>query len=1246
VSTLSLSEVRRSALFSVSTIISLLIASVAAAQTNVVTQHYDIGRTGANTNETILTPANVNASSFGKLFYYVVDGYVYAEPLYMSGITMGSGTPQAGTKHNVVFVATEHDTVYAFDADGNLGANAKPLWRVTLLDSAHGAAAAATTVPPQDTGETDIVPEYGITGTPVIDPASATLYLVGLTKENNVDVARLHALDITTGAEKFGGPVTISASVPGNGKGSVSGSLPFSAQWENQRPGLLLLNGIVYIGFASHNDSGPWHGWVIGYNAATLKQTGAWCSTPNGFGAGIWESGTGLTASVTDPTGHPYGSLFTATGTGTFDATAPPYNNSMDFSVSVFKLDLSSGQPSVVDDFTPFDEASLTNSNMDQGSGGPLVLPAAVSGGKNLIVQVGKTGRVYVLDQSNLGGYHPSNTIDPQQEALVKGQVYGGISYWNGYVYVWAVNDHLKAFPIANGVLSSTPSSVGAQVFGFPGTTTTVSANGTTNGIVWSAETDAFASQGSAVLFAHDAANVANLLYSSAQNATRDTPGGAVKFSTPTIVNGKVYLGGEYQVDVYGLLNGATQAAQPVINPAGQLFHPSIQVTITDPSPNAQIYYTTDGSLPSTASNLYTGPVTVTSSQTIKAIAAGTGYVASTVATETYTLVNQVPTPTFNPEAGDFISSQSVTITTAWAGSTIYYTTDGSMPTTSSAQYTGPISITSTTSVQAMATAANLSNSSVASALYTIVPSASSSIDFTNGFPSGGMTFVGRATLSGSRLRLTDGGTGEGSAAWYPTQVNVQGFSTDFTFQQAPGTSPIADGLTFTIQGVGSSAVGPGGGGLGYGANLPGGTPGIAKSVAVKFDLFSNSGEGNNSTGLYTNGASPSTPATTLGGGVNLQRDDVFAVHISYNGATLSMTIQDTANVAQTFTTSWPVNIPGTVGANTAYVGFTGGTGHYTAVQDILNWTYVSTTTGGPQPAATPVISPTTGTYSSAQTVTITDATSGATIYYTTDGSQPTTSSTQYTGSFTVSSTTTVKAIATAPNFTQSATATSVITIQSGGSTSINFASGFSATGMQFNGHAMLNGTRLQLTDATSTYQAGSAFWSTPVNVQSFTTDFTLQTISPNGITFTIQNAGVSAIGSSSGGLGYGPRTAGGTPIIPQSVAVKFDLYNTAGEGNNSTGLYTNGAQPTVPAITLGGGVNLHSGDVFQVHMSYDGTTLTMTITDTKVPSETFTTSWPINIPATVGGNTAYVGFTAGTGAAYTEQIGTWTYGP
>jgi hypothetical protein len=507
--------------------------------------------------------------------------------------------------------------------------------------------------------------------------------------------------------------------------------------------------------------------------------------------------------------------------------------------------------------------------------------------------------------------------------------------------------------------------------------------------------------------------------------------------------------------------------------------------------------------------------------------------------------------------------------------------------------------------------------------------STTTSINLGSGFSAAGMQFNGHARLNGTRLQLTDNNPTEVGSAFWTTRVNVQSFTTDFTFQL---TNALADGFTFILQNVGPTALGGGGSGLG--------SQGLATSVAVKFDLFSNAGEGNNSTGLYTNGAAPTVPATTIGGGVSLHSGDTLEAHITYDGTTLTLTLTDTVTLAA-FTTSWAVNIPGTVGANTAYAGFGGGTGGSSAIQEILGWSY-STGAGGQTAAATPVITPATGTYTTAQMVSMTDTTAGSTIFYTLDGTTPGAavggSTQQYTAAFQVNATTTVKALATANGFATSAVATSVITIQTG-TTAINFGSGFTAAGMQFNGHTLLNGTRLQLTDGSTTMQQASAYWTTQVNVQSFTTDFNFQLTNPNadGFTFVLQNSALTAIGAVGGGLGYSG--------IPKSVAVKFDLFNNNGEGNNSTGLYVNGSSPTIPATTLGGGVNLHSGDIFHVHMTYDGTTLTMTITDTNVPADTFTISWNINIPGTLGANTAFAGFTGGTGGlTATQEILTWTY--
>ena len=1348
----------------VACVLVLLSALCAMAQTNVVTQHYDISRTGLNANETVLTPANVNMTTnpngFGKLFSYPVDGWVYAQPLYLPGVTMGAGTPQAGTTHGVLFIATEHDSVYAFDADSNAGANANPLWHITLLDAAHGAPVGATTVPNGDVSTGDIVPEIGITGTPVIDPVTNTMYVVGKTKESGTYVQRLHALDVTTGTEKFGGPVVLSGSVPGNGSGSSGGTLNWDPKWQNNRPGLLLLNGIVYLGFGSHGDNGPWHGWILAYNASNLQRTGLWCASPNGSADGIWMSGSGLAADVPDPVGHPFGRMFTSTGNGSHSApvnTTVPliYDNTMNYGDSIIKLDLANGVPTmnssgtvVGDDFTPHDQASLNNGDTDQGSGGVLLLPDAVGGGKRLLTQVGKTGRVYLLDRENLGGYNPSNSKDPGEAASVAG-MWSMPAYWNGNIYYWGNGDTLKAFSISNGVLSSSPASSSAESYGFPGATPTVSANGTTSGIVWSIKSDAYGSQGREVLFAHDATNVSKTLYSSDNDVTRDNPGNAVKFTVPTVINGKVYVGAEFQVSVFGLLNGQQPAATPVITPGSQTFNPSVSVTIADSTPNSQIFYTTDGSTPTTASAKYVGAINVTTTTTINAIATAPNFLQSPVASATYTLVTQAAMPSFTPAPGSYTTAQSVTITSTTPNSQIYYTTNNTAPApgmSGTTLYSAPVPISSTTTLQAIAKAPNLTNSPVAIGTYTIDVGGVTSINFGSGFSAGGIVMNGSAKLNGTRLRLTDGGSTEAATAWYNVQANVQTFTTDFSFQVTPGSNPTADGFTFAIEGNSTSVLGPSGGGLGYGPDTPTGTAaGIANSVAVKFDLYSNAGEGINSTGLYTNGASPTTPFVDLtGSGIDLHSGHVFNVHMVYDGTNLTMTITDaTTNAA--FTHAFPINIPATVGGNSAYVGFTGGTGGLTAIQEIITWTYVSN--GGTQPptltsiavtpanqsaaAGTTVQFKATGTYSdnSAKDITasVTWASSNTTaatintagLATATTAGQSTTisaASGSVSGNTTLTVTAaTLKSIAVTPanppaavgttvpfhatgtysdNSTQDITssvtwasgtpatatinASGVATAIAAGSTmisaasgsvsgnttltvtaatsgGINFGTGFTASGLALNGKATLNGSRLRLTDGGAN-EASSAWWSTLVNAQTFTNDFTFQlssgTSTADGFAFVIQNTAATALGPSGGGLGYGPDnttnpSASPNAPIGKSVAVKFDLYSNAGEGTNSTGLYLNGASPTIPATALGGGVNLHSGDIFKVHMTYDGTTLAMTITDTINAAQTFTTSWTVNIPGAVGGNTAFVGFTGGTGGAVaTQEILTWTYTP
>jgi Legume lectin domain/Chitobiase/beta-hexosaminidase C-terminal domain len=493
---------------------------------------------------------------------------------------------------------------------------------------------------------------------------------------------------------------------------------------------------------------------------------------------------------------------------------------------------------------------------------------------------------------------------------------------------------------------------------------------------------------------------------------------------------------------------------------------------------------------------------------------------------------------------------------------------------------------------------------------------------------------------------LTTGAQLQAGSAFYNTLTNIQTFTTDFTFQL---TNAVADGFTFTIQNNAPTALGGLGGGLGYGADPnpnDGGNAGIGKSVAVKFDIYSNAGEGTDSTGVYLNGATPTVPAVDMtSSGVVLTSGDTMHAHITYDGTNLALTLTDTVT-GKVFTDTLAVNIPSTVGANTAYVGFTGGTGGDTAVQKILTWTFTpgSGTTTTPQ-TPTPTFSVAGGTYASAQSVALTDA--GATIYYTIDGSTPTTGSTVYSTPISVDSgTVTINAIAQISGDSASSEASATYTIQSGSTPTINFASGFpNTTGLQLNGSAKLNSSSLELTNGGG-YEAGSVFWTTPVNIQAFTTNFNFQLTSAvgDGFTFAIQDAGTTALGNSGSGLGYGLDPNGGTSGgIGKRVAVKFDLHYNP----NTVGIFTDGAAPSNPSTSLtSSGISLASGDTIAAQLVYNGTTLTLSLTDT-VTNKTFNQAFTINIPSTVGANTAYVGFTGGTAVSTASQnIKSWTFTP
>ncbi len=653
----------------------------ASAQTSVLTQHYDNGRTGQNTAETALTPTNVNSTLFGKLFALGVDGQVYAQPLYVPGVAIsGQGT------HNVVYIATEHDSVYAFDAD--TGAK---LWKVTLLTNG------GTAVPSSDVVALDINPEIGITGTPVIDPSTKTLYAVAKSLETGNFVQRLHAIDITSGVEKFGGPVVITAAVPGTGSGSTTGTLAFNSQWENQRPGLLLLNGYVYIGFAAHGDNGPWHGWVLSYNAATLAQAGAWCASPNGIGSGLWGSGAGLAADSLSGS-----RLFVATGNGDYPVTGnvvptppPAPSASVDFGDSIVRLSSTGGSITPTDYFTPYNTASLDGADTDLGSGGVLIPPDQTGPYQHILIEVGKQGRIYILNRDAMtsDGSHfcKGCSSDPEIVGTVNGN--GGLwaapAYWNGNVYFVGSGDYLKVYSLSNGMLSASPTSQSASATNYPGSTPVISANGTSNAIVWVVDSSGYSTQKPSVLRAFDATDVANLYYDSSLTSGRDTLGAAIKFAAPVVANGKVYVGTRTEVDVFGLLSDLPQAAPPTFSLPGGSYAVSVVVSLSSTTPNASIYYTTDGTTPTTSSHLYQSSISVIATATINAVAVGTGYLTSPVSTATYIIAAGAAAPELSPSPGTYTTAQSVQLSDTTANATIYYTTDGTTPTHSSRRVHG-----------------------------------------------------------------------------------------------------------------------------------------------------------------------------------------------------------------------------------------------------------------------------------------------------------------------------------------------------------------------------------------------------------------------------------------------------------------------------------------------------------------------------------------------------------------------------
>jgi hypothetical protein len=1256
---------------------------------DVLTFHYDPLLSGNDTNEQDLVPATLNATNFGRLFTKPVDGQIYAEPLYKHNVMIG------GMPHDVAFVVTEHDGVYAFDVPADKDAPpGAVLWSRSFVDPANG----ITSVPSADTSG-NIFPEYGITGTPVIDPATNTMYFVTQTKEvrNNVAhyVDKLHAIDITTGQDRATtASVTIGDSladdvthvtsimVPGMGDGTQGGVVKFNAHRELQRPALTILNGIVYVGWAGYNDQRPYHGWITGYQASDLSLQKVFTPSPNAGGGGIWESGGGF---GTDGT-----FLYLAVGNNFRETGGPPGFDptSGNYAESVLKLDpRATGQTlAVADYFTPFNWQALDNADLDLGSGGTMLLPDSVgsTAHRHLIVETGKTGRLYLIDRDNMGHFN-ANQDNIVQELYLTGQqssgVWGNPAYvqvnaTTGLIYYHGSGDVGRAIQISNATLTYDVNSAitkTMEAFGYPGGQPLLSSNGTANAIMWDLRVD---TSPNAVLHAYNANNLGLELYNSSQTSRRDLPGGGVKFTTPTVTNGRVLVGNASSFSVYGLFATHTTAPAVPANLVGMgISDTQAQLTWTNPTSNTstgiKVERSTDGTT-------FTQIAVVGRNDTSfldTGLSPGTLYyyrirATNQIGDSAYTSTVSAPTRIVTPVL-TVTNVCSCEIDLSWTPSGndhytlerafqmgTYQTIASNLPISqTSYQDTDPTILANPGTYHYRLTAFN--HMPDESAIANLVSAANAQVVIDHSTPADGgfvnhddltanSTPAGRSLFVSGLARLTDAGGSEAGTIFSNTKANITNFTTTFDFRFSEGTVPRADGITFIIQGDSPLALGSLGGGLGYG--------GIHNSVAIKFDLFNNSGdpsEGPPSTGIFTDGRDPiirqpglpaDVPDISIDlrpSGVQLDNQRIKRVTLSYNGTVLHEDLLDTVT-GDHFTHDYTVDISRFVGGDTAYVGFGGGTGGLTAISDIQNWTY----TPGPQVLpATPGAAQVTNVASNAVDIAWTCNSANETgfiIERAPSAGGPfqeiaRTMSPRYHDAGLTSGFYFYRIRAYNAQGASAPSKNALATV-GGNSTFINHSAGFAS-------HADLasntdTGTRPVFVNGITRLvdgglgEGGSVWTQTPgtagkVPISFLDTTFTLRQVpvtgAADGLTFAIQNStnGTHALGGLGGGLGY-------TGITP-SVAIYFDLYN-GGNHNPRTGLLMNGSGTPGDSRSLAGIINLGSGHPLQVHLTYDSGTLSEVLTDTTTGAM-FSTTYTVNIPNIVGGGgQAYVGFTAATG--------------
>ena len=1226
---------------------------LAPANVDVLSYHYDGLLSGNDPFETALTPASVNTTNFGLLFSQPIDGQAYATPLYKANLAIpGNGT------HNVAFVATEHDSVYAFDAD--TGAQ---LWQRSFINPAAG----VTSIPSGDTSG-NIFPEYGITGTPFIDAATSTMYFVTQTKEVVSGTAhyvdRLHAINIATGADRAtnavvtigdtfdGGPDggftdNTSLVVNGTGAGTDGTRVKFNAHWQLQRPALDLVNGVVFIGFAGFNDQNVYHGWIVGYHASDLSLQGFINLSPNARAAGVWQSGGGL---ATDGT-----NLFFATG-NTFSGPKPGFSTAdNNYGETVVKLTPSGSTLAVSDYFTPYNWLALDNGDLDIGSGGTMLLPDAVGSAAHphLMVETGKTGRLYLIDRSNMGHNNP-NTNGPDN--VVQVLELGGPGIWgnpsfvqtgpnSGLIFYHGSQAVLKAVTISNGVLSfnaNNPATSTTLVFGYPGGQPVVSSNGTATPIVWDLQVDS----NTEILRAYNALNLAQELYNSNASSLRDQGGGSVKYIAPTVTNGHVLVGGAASFSVYGVFPSNTAVPAPVTNVAGMGLAggSQIQLTWTNPTSNnatgLKILRSTN---PTTGFNQVALVGRNSTAYTDNGLAPGTQYYYRIVAT------NQVGdgAPSNTAAVSTRIAAPVVAVVNlthaevdlAWTQSGndhylversfnggAFMTLANNIPSTTTSYIDMNVTPPGTYTYRVTAFNSNPNDSAVSNVVS--ITNAPVVIDHSAGFAShSDLTINGNAFTggtAGANLRLATNLNDIGSA-FTNQRLNIDQFSSTFQFRIHDGTNPPADGFTFTIQNNLPTALGGGGGCLGY-CN-------IGNSVAVMFDMYTN-GTQASTTNLLVNGVKAG--GIDMGpNGIDLKNANVKKVDLSYNGTTLHEVVTDTVTNA-VFTHDYTVNIASTIGSDAAFVGFTGACGGLSALQDIETWKFTPGVgvPGAPVNAQAVV----NGANVNLSWVSHSVNETGFSVERSDNGLN----------NFQVIGTATgprftdanvspgnhyyrVRAFNSQGNSPYTNTANLVI-----GPTSpfTDHSAGFANTSdLQLNGGPTVVNTHLRLTDGNNN-EARTAWTKTKVGIQNFSTSYIMQDQGVNGAAdgsvFAIQNNDPNQVGGGGGGLGY--------TGIGKSVAIMFDLY-TGGTHNSTTNLLTNGNKTGM--IDMGpSGIVLGSNHPLRVDLSYDVTQLTFneTVTDTVTGAIFQHTYTNINIPQIVGGTTAYVGFTGATGGENSIQ--------